>query len=375
MSAWVFWLGIGVVGYAYLGYPLLARLLARRFGSAPRCTADTPPLTVVIAAYNEAARITARIRNILEQDYPGDKVAVLVVSDGSSDDTPRAAAIADNVRVVALDTNQGKAAAINVAMEHVATPLVVFTDVRQRFAPDALRRLVAPFADASVGAVSGELEIVADLADRARTVDIGLYWRMEKALREDEAKLAWLHGVSGAIHALRKECFRPLPPGTLLDDMWMPLQVVIGGRRVWMARDAIAYDSASAQGREEFRRKLRTLAGNWQLLAHLPRLLDPWRNPVFLAWLSHKFLRLIVPWALLAALAASACAQGAVYRVLLVAQSLAYLAATVALLLPRAAAKVPLLSSAGTFLALNLAALFSLPAWLAFDPRRLWKKH
>jgi hypothetical protein len=142
-----------------------------------------------------------------------------------------------------------------------------------------------------------------------------------------------------------------------------------------MARDAVAFDTSSSSHREEFRRKVRTLAGNWQLIARLPRLLVPWRNPVWFAWVSHKFLRLVAPWALIAAWLASAMATGGFYRIAFVLQTAAYVAALLALLAPRSVARIPLLSAAGSFLMLNAAAWLALPASLALDPRGLWKKH
>jgi biofilm PGA synthesis N-glycosyltransferase PgaC len=375
----VFWICIALVAYAYAGYPLLVALLARRYGETPYAGADADAdadaehLTVVVAAYNEESRIAARVRDILDQDYPRERLQVLVVSDGSHDGTARAAAAVDDarVRVLELPANAGKAVALNAAMRMVDSPLVAFTDVRQRFAPGALRALVAPFADPSVGAVSGELIIA---SSGGADDGVGLYWRMEKRLRSDEARLGWLHGVTGAVHAMRRPLFRPMPPGTVLDDMWMPLQVLRCGHRVWMAREAIAFDR-SADIEEEFQRKLRTLAGNWQLIARLPWLLVPGRNPVFFAWFSHKFLRLLVPWALLLALAASVLADGPLYRVMLLLQLLAYAGAFAALLRPKLAARLPLLPAAGSFVMLNFAALLSLPASLAMDPSRLWKKH
>jgi hypothetical protein len=198
---------------------------------------------------------------------------------------------------------------------------------------------------------------------------------MEKRLREGEALLGWLHGVSGAIYALKRTLWVPLPPGTILDDMWAPLNVAAQGRRVWMARDAIAYDTISKDDAEEFRRKLRTLAGNWQLMARMPRLADPLRNRLWFAWFSHKFLRLIAPWALIAAWLGAAFAPGGFYRVLFVLQTIAYLGAAFAIAAPTRAARVPLLPVAGTFVLLNLAALLALPACVALDPRGLWKKH
>lgn len=376
MSAeWLFWICIALVAYAYAGYPLLVMVLARRYGETPYADADAEDLTVVVAAFNEEARMAARVHDILEQDYPADRLQVLVVSDGSHDGTARAAAAVDDdrVRVLELPANVGKAMALNAAMRLVDSPLVAFTDVRQRFAAGALRALVAPFADPSIGAVSGELVIAS--SGNGTDEGVGLYWRMEKRLRSDEARLGWLHGVTGAVHAMRLPLFRPMPAGTVLDDMWMPLQVLRSGHRVWMAREAVALDRSSADIEEEFQRKLRTLAGNWQLIARLPWLLDPLHNPVFFAWFSHKFLRLLVPWALVLALAASALAGGPLYRAMFLLQLLAYASAFAALLRPKLASRLPLLPAAGSFVMLNFAALLSLPASLAMDPSRLWKKH
>lgn len=374
-AAQVFWSCLVLVAWAYAGYPLLVALLARWRGREPHGDdAHCPPLTVVIAARDEEARIVARIRDVLAQDYPAGRLQVLVASDGSRDRTAALAAAVDpRVRVLELGGSAGKAAAVNAAMAATGTELVALTDARQRYAPGTLRALVAPFADPRVGVVSGELVIEAREGGGTPHA-VGLYWRMEKRLRGDEARLGWLHGVSGAVYAVRRELFRPIPAGTILDDMWVPLQVVFHGRWVWMARDAVAYDVASAGAREEFARKLRTLAGNWQLLARLPRLAVPLANPVFFAWLSHKFLRLLVPWALLLALLASALAPGLPYRFAFCAQLAAYALATAGLRLPGLAARVPLLPAGGTFVMLNLAALLSLPASLS-SPSRLWRRH
>ena len=250
----LFWVCIALVLYAYAGYPLLVAGLARIRGNAPRVGNDCPPITVVVAAHDEERAIGARVRNLLAQDYPAANLKVLVVSDGSLDRTAAEAAVDDpRVTVTALPGNVGKAMAINAALAQVDTPLVAFADARQQFAPDALRQLVSPFADPAVGSVSGELVIRPADGDPLGH-GVGLYWRMEKALRANEARLGWLHGATGAIHAMRRDLFRPLPPGTVLDDMWMPLQARLAGHRVWMARDAIAIDRASQDSAEEFRR-------------------------------------------------------------------------------------------------------------------------
>ena len=369
-----FWICVAVPSYAYLGYPLLMRILARgRLRTIANVPETWPEITVVVAARNEETRITARVHDILAQDYPRDRLQVIIIDDGSSDATARMADVGDpRCRVITLTRNGGKAVALDAALRLVSTPITVFADARQRFAPGTLRALAQPFSDPTVGAVAGELRIRDAHGGEG---DLGLYWRIERRLRHDESTLGWLHGVSGAIHALRTPLFTPIPPGTLLDDMWLPLHVVFSGHRVAMTEDAIAWDSASAHHGEEFARKVRTLAGNWQLIARLPRLLLPWRNPAWFAWCSHKLSRLLAPWAMLGALVSCALASGSFYHAVFALQCTCYAFALLAITLPGIARRLPLASTAGTFLMLNAAALLSLPAALSGDTRRLWRAH
>jgi poly-beta-1,6-N-acetyl-D-glucosamine synthase len=371
------WLSLALAAYAFAGYPLLAILLARRHGEppAPRGGVALPSLTVVIAARNEAANIHARVRNLLDSDYPAERLQVVVADDGSDDGTAAAVqSIADpRVRVCRLDRPAGKAVALSTAMSGVDSELTVFADARQRFATDALRALALPFADPEIGAVAGELVIQSSGGNAV--AGNGSYWRIERALREAEARLGWAHAASGAIYAIRSTLFRPIPPGLLLDDIYTPMQVVRQGKRIWMARDAIAIDIATEQLGHEFRRKLRTLTGNWQLIAAQPWLLSPRKNPVFFAWASHKLARLIAPWALLAALLTAAVATGPLAQLAFWLQLAGYALAVAAIAFPRLARRIPLASTAGSFLALNAAALLSLPVFLGGrEHGRLWKR-
>lgn len=374
MSVWIFWGATALIVYSYALYPALVTLLSRVLGRTPTTAPVTPALTVIVAAYNEDSRIAARVRDLLEQEYPPENLRIVVVDDGSADNTANAADVRDpRVQVIRLARNAGKAAALNAGVAASTTELIVFADARQRFVPGALRMLAESFADPEVGAVSGELMIESNVSGRA--ADIGLYWRIETALREGEAKLGWLHGVSGAIHAMRRELIPVLPQGLILDDMYLPATAMFAGKWVWMTRDAVAVDCASSNESEEFRRKLRTLAGNWQLMAKLPRLLSPFHNPAWFAFVSHKLLRLVAPWALVAALVASLCAWRALYTWLFMLQMLAYAVAFFAIFRPHVVRRIPLAGIAGTFVMLNAAAFWSLPAYLLRNPSRLWRKH
>ena len=373
MTLAIFILVMALAAWAYMGYPLLAIMLARRHqrptalseASFNNCVA----VTVVIAARNEGERIQARIHNLLDSNYPPDALQILVADDGSSDDTAdRIGAVADSrVRVITLKQPAGKAVALSAAMEQVTTPLTVFADARQDFSPNAIAALAAAFADPGVGAASGRLVLHGTEAG-------GFYWRLESALRKAESGLGWAHAASGAIYAIRSELFEPLPAGLLLDDVYTPLQIVQRGYRVAYVAEALATEPAAIPARQEFNRKIRTLSGNWQLIALAPWLLLPWRNRVFFAWSSHKLSRLLAPWALLIALLVSIVGHGIVLEGALWLQVTAYGVALVALMAPGLARKVPLAPAAGSFLLLNAAALLSLPAYLARrDSSRLWK--
>src|SRR5207245_1006943 len=211
--------------------------------------------------------------------------------------------------------------------------------VRESLDPQSLKLLLENFADPSIGAVSGNLVL-----ERTPGVlaGVGLYWRFEKWLRGQESRLYSMVGLSGSVSAVRRELFRPIPEGTILDDVYWPLQVVMQGYRVVLDERARAYDCLPESSRDEFRRKVRTLSGNFQLLGRLPAALLPWRNPVWLQYLSHKMLRLLVPWALLAMFAASLLLEPPLYRLAFWGQVGFYFAGLVGICWPATASRLPL---------------------------------
>mgnify|MGYP001099897814 CR=1 FL=1 len=364
----LFWPALLLIVYTYFGYPLLVAVAARlRPRPVARATHE-PTVSVVVAAWNEAANLPARIANLLEQDYPSDRLEIIVVSDGSTDETAgvleRIAGESPRVRPLLLEHNGGKAVALNAGIAAATGELIVFADARQTFAPDAIRRLAENCADPRVGSASGEL--VLRPAQGGVAANVGLYWRYEKWIRRNEATIGSMLGATGAIYAIRRELYRPLPPGTLLDDFLTPMRIVLTGHRAVFDGRAIAEDLVSTRASQEFRRKVRTLAGNFQAVAFEPALLLPWRNPAtwFQLW-SHKLLRLAVPWALVVMLIASAAAPGLPYRVFAGLQLLFYAMALVGLMAERAGRSIRLkpVALAYTFTTLNIAAAAGLFVW------------
>jgi len=269
-----------------------------------------------------------------------------------------------------LTENAGKAQALNCGYEAAKGDLLVFADARQRWAADCLQRLLENFASPEVGAVSGELVIESAAGVLA---GVGLYWRYEKWLRRNEGRLHSTVGVSGSICAVRRVLFRPIPRGVLLDDLYWPLRVVMQGRRVVYDERALAYDRLPDRPTDELRRKVRTLSGNFQLAAMLPQALLPWRNPIWVQFVSHKILRLIIPWILLAVFCASGLVHTPLYLAVFLAQLLFYALAASALAGGPASGS-RLGTVAASFVVLNVAAWLAFWVWICGRSDVAWKK-
>jgi cellulose synthase/poly-beta-1,6-N-acetylglucosamine synthase-like glycosyltransferase len=370
----IFWGAVLLLVYTYVGYPTAVYALGRLRPRPVHRDEFTPPVTVVIAAYNEGPRIARKLDSCLAQDYPAERLQVVVASDGSDDDTgERVRRLASpRVRLLAFETRRGKAACLNDAIAACQTDFVVLTDARQRLAPDAVRRLMGNFADATVGGVSGEL-VFEDISGSgfARSVDV--YWRYERFLRFWEGITGSVVGVTGALYAIRKDCYRPIPPGTILDDVLVPMNIVMSGFRVGFDAGAKAYDQPSSDPAQERRRKRRTLAGNYQLLSVCPALLSPWRNHIWLRFVSHKLLRLVAPFAMAAALAANLvlAASSSRYATVLVAHIVFYALALAGAVWPSSlrfnAVRIP-----ATFVRFNWFAVLGFVEFLRNRKAHLW---
>jgi len=300
----LFALSVGAIALTWLGYPLLLWLRARSAlpQEAVGIPAHWPTLSIIVVAHNEAAAITRKLKNVLALDYPADRIEVVLVCDGSADGTEAAARTLADPRLTVLGFAQrrGKAACLNDAVEAARGDVLMFCDVRQRIETSAAALLVARLLQPGVGVVGGELAFEPDAVQGfGHTVDA--YWRYEKQVRALESASGSVVGVSGALYVMRRADYTPIPPGTILDDVLIPMRRAMAGDRVLFEAGAIAWDAPVTDVEHESRRKVRTLAGNFQLLALEPRLLNPFANPLFLRLVGHKLLRLSGPlWLALA---------------------------------------------------------------------------
>jgi len=369
-----FWCAILLLAYTFVGYPAAiwagARLLPRPLRKQP----IRPPVTIVISAHNEERHIAQKLDSCFTQDYPPEHIEVVVVSDGSTDRTVDLVRAYDNerLRLVERKERRGKAACLNDAVDAVSTDFVVFTDARQRLARNSVEALMANFADESVGAVSGELVFEGTEAESFGS-SVDAYWRYEKAIRGAEARVDSVVGVTGALYALRRSLYLPIPEGTILDDVLIPMNVVMQGKRVVFEPQARAFDIPSRDVSTEKRRKARTLAGNYQVLALRPALLSPFRNRLWLQYVSHKVLRLIAPGAMAIAFSTNAVLLDRTpYMAAFTAQVVLYGVALLGLLVP-SMLRHRLVRLPATFCVFNWYAVLGLMQYLRNRHSHLWK--
>jgi cellulose synthase/poly-beta-1,6-N-acetylglucosamine synthase-like glycosyltransferase len=372
-----FWTCLALVAYVYVGCPVVIWLCARLFGRAPAPPAEAsrelPRLTLLIAAHDEAEVIGARLENALALDYPKDRLEIVVASDGSRDATPEIVrGFADRgVRLLDYQPNRGKAATLNAAWREVTGDIVLLSDANTFTDPAAPGRLARWFSDPSVGAVCGRLVLV-DPAT-GRNVD-GLYWRYETVLKRSEARLGALLGANGAIYAIRRDAYVPIPPDTIVDDFVIPLLAKLrrGSRLVYEA-DAVAREETPAEIRDEFRRRARIGAGDFQSLRLLWPLLSPRHGWLAFSFLSHKVLRWCCPFFLLG-MAASNVALVAIpaYQATLVAQAIFYLVAWLGSRATGTGTPVRLVRLTTLFSTMNAALLVGFFRWLSGRQRGAW---
>lgn len=379
MVAVSFWTCAALVLYAYAGYPLLiwalSRAPGRRVDPPSADDAELPTVSLLLAAYNEELVIDDRLRNALVMDYPSEKYEVVVGSDGSTDRTAeRVRSFADHgVRLLDYAENRGKATVLNSAMAEVRGEVVLLSDANTHIDPAAARHLVRWFVDPGVGAVVGRLVLVD--AATGRNAD-GLYWKYETFLKRCEGRLGALLGANGAIYALRRDLYVPIPPGTIVDDFVIPLLAKLRtGCRIIYDCEAIAVEETAPDLGAEFHRRARIGAGGFQSIGMLWRLLDPRRGWIAFTFLSHKILRWLCPFFLIGALVANVLLwREPMYRLLLAAQAVFYLGSLIVIVIPAGTRVARPLRLAAMFTSMNAALLVGFWRWLFGRQRAAWKR-
>jgi biofilm PGA synthesis N-glycosyltransferase PgaC len=363
---YVFWIAAALIGYSYFGYPAWLWLRGRWSPRPVRRGSNLPPVSVVMVVRNEEAGIARKIENLLALEYPANQLDIIIVSDGSTDRTPailaeyaRDSREGRRVQILMKPSSQGKAAGLNDGIQVATGELLLFTDARQHIEPGALRMLVENFSDPDVGAASGEL-MLGNPSSGETGKGMGVYWRIEKKIRELESSSGSVVGATGAIYCARRRLLQssPLPEGTILDDVLLPMQVVRQGSRVVFDSRARAWDAPDLGDGREFSRKVRTLSGNYQLAQLAPWLLTS-ANPMRFEFVSHKLSRLAVPFALLAILIASIFLPQPFYRIALGLQLAFYALSLAALADFKIGPLSPLADPARTFILLNSAAVIA----------------
>jgi cellulose synthase/poly-beta-1,6-N-acetylglucosamine synthase-like glycosyltransferase len=376
----IFWVCTAAVVYAYAVYPIALWSLSRLFGQRerpPRLADDQlPPITLLIAAYNEADVIGARVRNARAMDYPAEKLRIVVASDGSSDGTVEVVSsfAACNVQLLDYKQRRGKSSVLNSAMAEVGTHIVLLSDANTDIAPSAARNLVRWFRDPAVGAVCGRLVLVD--AATGRNAD-GLYWRYETFLKKAEAKLGALLGSNGAIYAIRRDLYVPIPANTIVDDFVIPLLAKLrSGCRIVYDCDAVATEETAPDVKAEFRRRARIGAGGFQAIALLWRLMSPRWGWLAFAFVSHKVLRWLCPFLLAAMLISSVIAAVGqpVYWVVVAAQVAFYLLSLVAGYLPGPLGRMKVLQLATMFTSMNAALAVGFWRWAQGVRSGAWER-
>jgi len=355
---WIFWSATILITYTYAGYPLWLLLRSRLRPWPVQHGVNLPFISFVMVVRNEEKFLERKLENLLSLDYPEESSQIVVVSDGSTDGTEnilREYASNPKVHAVMNQLSRGKSSGLNDALEFAQGEVVIFTDARQTLERESVKILMEDFADPQVGGVSGEL-MLGDPEAGEKNRGMGMYWRIEKIIRELESASGSVVGATGAFYAVRRDLLATIPPETLLDDVYIPMEVVRKGKRVVFEPKAHAWDLPDQGTEREFARKVRTLSGNYQLLQLQPWLLSG-ENPIRFEFVSHKLLRLVVPFALVAALVACAFLAHPFYRVVLVLQ-LAFYALSLAGIAGIKLGPVARVGDAAfTFLVLNTAAL------------------
>jgi cellulose synthase/poly-beta-1,6-N-acetylglucosamine synthase-like glycosyltransferase len=333
-----------------------------------------PEVSILVSAHNEEKNIEKKIISLLALDYPEERLEILIGSDGSTDRTNEIVAkfINGKIRLYVQNQRSGKPGMLNMLVKEAKGEILVFTDARQRLDKDSLKELVKNFGDARVGSVSSALCYENVGQDNKTGTGVGLYWKYEKFIRHSESRMGSMLGATGALYAIRKELFSFLPQDLLLDDVYIPMKIVEKGFRAVFEPKAIVYDIVFDNPQDEFIRRRRTLAGNFQLFYYLRHLFNPLKGKISWQFFSHKLLRLIVPLMLgLVFMASLALINNAIYRIIFWLQCIFYLLAILGLIFKQ---KTKIFDVPYMFCLMNTAAVAGFIQFITGSHDVLWQK-
>jgi cellulose synthase/poly-beta-1,6-N-acetylglucosamine synthase-like glycosyltransferase len=369
----LFWASLGLIVYTYAGYPLWIYSRSWLRPNLWHQSPIVPSVSVILAVHNGAEILREKIDHLLALDYPKDKVEIIVASDGSTDGTNLILEELHHSRVktIICPEHRGKVAALNAGIESATGELLLFVDARPWLATDALRRLASNFADPKVGCAAGLLTLRENGQDAGMKAVTGLYWGFEQSLRNREARIDSCIGVYGGFYAARRELVKRLPEGTILDDLMQCMSIIRQGYRCVSDERAHVYDRWPKTSRNEFNRKVRTLAGNFQLLQLAPWVLSS-QNRLRFEFIAHKVLRLLVPALLMVLLVTSAflASQSLLFKMAFAAQIVLYLLGAIGSLAVPGLQRIA--GPANAFCMLNIAVIVGFWKFL-FNRTALWK--
>lgn len=381
---WIFWISLGVVFYTYIGYALALTVLVKlkqTFGKKPGYSTEKylPEVTLVVPSYNEADILEQKIQNCLALAYPKEKLKILFITDGSTDNSPAIISRYPQIQLLHSPRRAGKSAAENRAIQHVETPFVVFCDANTELNPEAMQLMMQHYSDPRVGAVSGEKKVLQQSSESASGAGEGIYWKYESYLKRKDAELYSIVGAAGELISFRTELFESLEEDTILDDFVATLRIAARGYRVAYEPAAFAAELPSATTHDEMKRKIRICAGGWQAMRRLSFLLNPFRYGILsFQYISHRVLRWsLTPLLLLILLPLNVylhVSSGHIYSVMLVIQLVFYVLSILGWLLESRKIRLKAFFVPYYFTMMQVAVFAGFARFMKGSQRATWEK-
>jgi cellulose synthase/poly-beta-1,6-N-acetylglucosamine synthase-like glycosyltransferase len=374
-----FWIFVIALAYTYFGYPVIMVLLSHSKSrrSFSKENLSLPQVSLIIAAHNEEKVIGQKIKNSLNLDYPEDLLSIVIVSDGSTDRTNEIVNefVSDSrFKFLYYHRRRGKAHALNLGVANSESEIIVFSDANIWYEPDSLKMLVRNFSDPSVGCVCGKV-LLEKPKESKEPIGEGAYMKYERFIHQNESRFNTMIGTDGAMYAIRRELFKPLPEDAIVDDFIIAMRVLEKKYRIVYEPKAIGYEEAASSVGQEFKRKVRMISGGFQAIGVLKKVLSPLNHPtVFFQFMSHKLFRWLTPIFMLMLFFTNILLfYGVTYRVTLAGQIVFYSLALFALFLKPLRRKA-LFYFPYYFCSLNLAASVGLKRYFFKQQSVKWEK-